>query len=43
MSIEVYVRIYIGRKLAKHIEEQQNGDCNGLFWQQRNDLPQFTS
>lgn len=43
MSIEVYIRIYIGRELAKHIEEEQNGDCNGLFVQQRNDLPQISS
>jgi hypothetical protein len=43
MPIEVYIHIYIGRKLAKHIEEQQNGDCNSLFAQQRNDLPQISS
>jgi hypothetical protein len=35
--------IYIGRDLAKHIEEQQNGDCNGLFALQRNVLPQISS
>lgn len=39
----VHTCIYIERELAKHIEEQQNGDCNDLFAQQRNDLPQIGS
>ena len=43
MSIEVYMPIYIGRKVAKHIEEEQKGDSIGLFEQQRNDLPQISS
>jgi len=35
--------LYIGRELTKHIAKQQNGDCKGLFAQQRNDLPQISS